>query len=88
MTSTIDVTTIGRPSSAAGRKVRRHVRSLTGDFPEVDERGQEKWPRGDEQTWKGAMRGLYTGKHRLIARVCPPLTRNRLQMSRKLRRQS
>jgi len=34
----------------------------TGDFPEVDEKGQEKWPKGDETTWKTAMRDLTAGK--------------------------
>ncbi|KAI0318398.1 glycosyltransferase family 35 protein [Amylostereum chailletii] len=60
MTATIDVKAIGRPPSVEARKVRRHVRSLTGDFPEIDERGKEKWPRGDEATWKGAMRDVFT----------------------------
>lgn len=35
----------------------------TGDFPEVDEKGQEKWPKGDETAWKTAMRDITTGKH-------------------------
>ncbi|KAH9039129.1 glycosyltransferase family 35 protein [Lactarius pseudohatsudake] len=30
-----------------------------GDFPEVDEKGQEKWPRGDEQSWKAALRDIH-----------------------------
>jgi glycogen phosphorylase len=34
----------------------------TGDFPEVDEKGQEKWPKGDEKSWKDAMRGITSGK--------------------------
>jgi hypothetical protein len=34
----------------------------TGDFPEVDEKGQEKWPKGDEKTWKTAMRDIHSGK--------------------------
>jgi len=58
MTSTIDTASIGKPPLSAARAKRRHVRSLTGDFPEVDEKGQEKWPRGDEATWKTAMRGI------------------------------
>lgn len=33
-----------------------------GDFPEVDEKGQEKWPKGDEKTWKAALRGITTGE--------------------------
>ena len=33
----------------------------TGDFPEVDEKGQEKWPRGDEASWKAALRGVDGG---------------------------
>ncbi|KAK7460678.1 Non-essential glycogen phosphorylase [Stygiomarasmius scandens] len=53
MTSTIDPKAIGKPTRA-----RRHVRTLTGYLPEVDESGKEKWPRGDEKTWKEAMRAL------------------------------
>jgi len=62
MTAIIDPKTIGRGS-------RRHVRSLTGYTPEKDETGKEKWPRGDEQVWKTAMRGLDSGEHafKLIA---------------------
>ncbi|ETW79674.1 glycosyltransferase family 35 protein [Heterobasidion irregulare TC 32-1] len=60
MTSTIDTTTIGKPPPPAARRARRHVRSLTGDFPEVDEKGEEKWPRGEEAAWKEAMRDLHT----------------------------
>ncbi|KAI0078412.1 glycosyltransferase family 35 protein [Panus rudis PR-1116 ss-1] len=54
MTSTIDPTKIGKPQQRA----RRHVRSLTGYTPETDEKGREKWPRGDEQTWKAGLRGV------------------------------
>lgn len=60
MTSTIDTATIGKPPPPAARRARRHVRSLTGDFPEVDEKGEEKWPRGEEVAWKEAMRDLHT----------------------------
>jgi starch phosphorylase len=59
MTSTIDITSIGKPPPTARAK-RRHVRSLTGDWPEVDEKGQEKWPKGDEKSWKAALRGVTT----------------------------
>lgn len=38
------------------------MRSRVGDFPEVDEKGQEKWPKGDEKTWKAALRGVTTGE--------------------------
>jgi starch phosphorylase len=38
------------------------VRPRIGDFPEVDEKGQEKWPKGDEKTWKAALRGITTGE--------------------------
>ncbi|KAH9990866.1 glycosyltransferase family 35 protein [Russula vinacea] len=48
--STIDTSTIGKPSTTGPRAKRRHVRSLT-----VDEKGQEKWPKGDEKTWKAAL---------------------------------
>ncbi|CAL1697658.1 unnamed protein product [Somion occarium] len=54
MTSTIDPSTIGKPARA-----RRHVRSVTGYFPEIDEKGQEKWPRGDEKVWKAGLRGVH-----------------------------
>ncbi|KAL1739262.1 carbohydrate phosphorylase-domain-containing protein, partial [Schizophyllum fasciatum] len=56
MTSTIDPKAIGKPAPRA----RRHVRSLTGYLPETDESGNEKWPRGDEKTWKENMRSLET----------------------------
>lgn len=56
MTSTIDPSTIGKPARA-----RRHVRSVTGYFPEIDEKGQEKWPRGDEKVWKAGLRGVHRG---------------------------
>ncbi|KAL1692664.1 glycosyltransferase family 35 protein [Schizophyllum commune] len=56
MTSTIDPKAIGKPAPRA----RRHVRSLTGYLPETDEHGKEKWPRGDEKTWKENMRSLET----------------------------
>lgn len=29
----------------------------------MDEKGQEKWPKGDEKTWKTAMRDITSGKH-------------------------
>jgi hypothetical protein len=38
------------------------VRPRVGDFPEVDEKGEEKWPKGDEKTWKTALRGITTGE--------------------------
>jgi hypothetical protein len=38
------------------------LRSRIGDFPEVDEKGQEKWPKGDEVAWKAALRGVTTGE--------------------------
>ena len=38
------------------------MRPRVGDFPEVDEKGQEKWPKGDEKTWKAALRGITTGE--------------------------
>jgi glycogen phosphorylase len=34
----------------------------TGDFPDLDEKGQEKWPKGDEQSWKAAMCDIHSGK--------------------------
>ncbi|KAK0219004.1 glycogen phosphorylase [Armillaria fumosa] len=55
MTSTIDPKSIGRPA-----RPRRHVRSLTGYLPEIDETGKEKWPKGDEKIWKDGMRGVDT----------------------------
>ncbi|KAH0834128.1 glycogen phosphorylase [Lanmaoa asiatica] len=55
MTSILDPTTIGRP-----KRPRRHVRSLTGYLPEVDDSGKEKWPRGEEEVWKDGYRHLDT----------------------------
>ncbi|KAF8903189.1 glycogen phosphorylase [Mucidula mucida] len=57
MTSVIDPKAIGKPIRA-----RRHVRTLTGKWylPETDEAGKEKWPRGDETTWKANTRGVDT----------------------------
>ena len=57
MTSTIDPSKIGKPVQRA----RRHVRSLTGYKPETDEKGQEKWPKGDEKVWKDGLRGVDRG---------------------------
>ncbi|KAF8200227.1 glycogen phosphorylase [Pholiota molesta] len=47
MTSTIDPKSIGKPA-----RPRRHARTLTGYLPEKDASGKDKWPRGDEKTWK------------------------------------
>ncbi|KAJ3826219.1 glycogen phosphorylase [Lentinula raphanica] len=55
MTSVIDPKTIGKPV-----RPRRHVRTLTGYTPETDESGKEKWPRGDEKTWKEGFRSVNT----------------------------
>ncbi|KAF9010316.1 glycogen phosphorylase [Hymenopellis radicata] len=55
MTSIIDPKAIGKPT-----RPRRHVRTLTGYLPETDEAGKEKWPRGDEATWKANTRGVDT----------------------------
>ncbi|EKM52475.1 glycosyltransferase family 35 protein [Phanerochaete carnosa HHB-10118-sp] len=52
MTSTIDPKAIGKPAPK-----RKHARTLTGYLPEVDESGQEKWPRGEEKVWKEGTRG-------------------------------
>ena len=56
MTSVLDTSSIGRP-----KRSRRHVRTLTGYLPEKDASGKEKWPRGDEKTWKDGLRPLDTG---------------------------
>lgn len=53
MTSVIDTSTIGKVKRPAMRP-----RSLTGYFPETDASGKEKWPRGDEKTWKDGLRRL------------------------------
>lgn len=53
MTSVIDPKTIGKPL-----RPRRHVRTLTGYVAETDATGKEKWPRGDENSWKAGLRGL------------------------------
>ena len=29
-----------------------------GYFPETDEQGNEKWPRGDKKVWEAGTRGL------------------------------
>ena len=71
MTSTIDPKAIGKPAPRA----RRHVRSLTGYLPETDEHGKEKWPRGDEQTWKENMRSLETGASPALSARIARLTR-------------
>ncbi|KAH8077380.1 glycogen phosphorylase [Cristinia sonorae] len=55
MTSIIDPSTIGKPQNTARR---RHVRTLTGYTPDTDEKGKEKWPRGDEKVWKDGLRGV------------------------------
>ncbi|EGO28736.1 glycosyltransferase family 35 protein [Serpula lacrymans var. lacrymans S7.9] len=52
MTSVTDPSTIGRPAM--------RPRSLTGYLPERDASGKEKWPRGDEKTWKDGLRKLDT----------------------------
>jgi glycogen phosphorylase len=85
MTSTIDISSIGKPPHTGPRGKRRHVRSLTGkssrpyerycsesppfhigDFPEVDEKGQEKWPKGDEKAWKAALRDINSSELNLF----------------------
>ncbi|KAM6493075.1 glycogen phosphorylase [Amanita muscaria] len=53
MTSVIDPKTIGKPA-----RPRRHARTLTGYVAETDATGKEKWPKGDENSWKAGMRGL------------------------------
>ncbi|KAF9066048.1 glycogen phosphorylase [Rhodocollybia butyracea] len=55
MTSVLDPKTIGKPV-----RPRRHVRTLTGYTPDVDESGKEKWPRGEEKVWKEGTRGVDT----------------------------
>ncbi|KIL64364.1 glycosyltransferase family 35 protein [Amanita muscaria Koide BX008] len=53
MTSVIDPKTIGKPA-----RPRRHARTLTGYVAETDATGKEKWPKGDENSWKAGIRGL------------------------------
>ncbi|KAJ7661723.1 glycosyltransferase family 35 protein [Mycena rosella] len=55
MSTFIDPKSIGKPV-----RPRRHVRTLTGYLPETDASGKEKWPRGEEKVWKGAMRDVDT----------------------------
>ncbi|PVG00093.1 putative glycogen phosphorylase [Serendipita vermifera] len=50
MSHSFDTKAIGKP--------RAHKRTATGYLPEVDDQGQEKWPKGDEQTWKAGMRDV------------------------------
>jgi hypothetical protein len=33
----------------------------TGYVAEIDEKGEEKWPRGDEKVWKAGLRGIDSG---------------------------
>ena len=46
--------------NAAG--VRSHT-NTSGYFPEVDESGKEKWPRGEEKVWKDGLREPDKGRH-------------------------
>lgn len=39
------------------------TRTHTGYTPDTDEKGQEKWPRGDEKVWKEGIRGVDKGVH-------------------------
>ncbi|KAF7303281.1 Alpha-1,4 glucan phosphorylase [Mycena kentingensis (nom. inval.)] len=69
----VDPKTIGKPTRAR-RHVRtltgefcHHaplsvllIVPIAGYLPETDVDGKEKWPRGDEQTWKQNMRGVET----------------------------
>jgi starch phosphorylase len=50
MSKHFDTQALGKP--------KRHVRSATGYFPETDATGKEKWPRGDEETWKAGLRSV------------------------------
>ena len=47
---------------------------MLGDFPEIDEGGKEKWPRGDEKVWKDAMRGVHGGTSTAARRLVPTLS--------------
>ncbi|PIL26155.1 hypothetical protein GSI_11910 [Ganoderma sinense ZZ0214-1] len=58
MTSTIDPSTIGKPTKHTKTGPRRHVRSLTGYTAETDATGKEKWPIGDEKVWKEGIPGI------------------------------
>uniref|UniRef100_A0A5K1K306 Alpha-1,4 glucan phosphorylase n=1 Tax=Ganoderma boninense TaxID=34458 RepID=A0A5K1K306_9APHY len=58
MTSTIDPSTIGKPTKHTKTGPRRHVRTLTGYTAETDATGKEKWPVGDEKVWKEGIPGL------------------------------
>ncbi|KAI0370981.1 glycogen phosphorylase [Pilatotrama ljubarskyi] len=60
MTSTIDPSTIGKPTKGTKTAQRRHVRTLTGYTPETDASGKEKWPVGDEKVWKEGIPSLTT----------------------------
>ncbi|KIY50861.1 glycosyltransferase family 35 protein [Fistulina hepatica ATCC 64428] len=64
MTSIIDTARIGQPAP----RPRKHIRTLTGYVPEKDETGKERWPRGDEATWRAAMREADGGDEPSIAR--------------------
>jgi len=64
------------------------VRSRIGDFPEVDEKGQEKWPKGDENTWKVALRGVASGELSSHRPSIPRLTVCRVTRNYKVYRES
>jgi hypothetical protein len=54
MSQTFNTKELGKP--------RHHKRTATGYIPEVDEKGEEKWPRGDEATWKAGLKGVDTSE--------------------------
>ena len=64
------------------------LRSRTGDFPEVDEKGKEKWPKGDEETWKVALRGVTSGELSSHRPSIPRLTVCRVTRNYKVYRES
>jgi starch phosphorylase len=80
MTSVLDPSTIGKPRrprkhvrTLTGKEhslfagaADRHPR-FAAFFPERDASGKEKWPRGDEKTWKAGAPGLSDGNARNLA---------------------
>lgn len=45
----------------------------TGYIPDVDEKGEEKWPRGDETTWKAGLKGVDSSAYLYFFSVVPIL---------------
>ena len=95
MTSTIDPTKIGKPQPAHKRRHVRTLTGAysrsrdsythseqfwAGYIPETDEKGHEKWPRGEEKVWKAGLRGVDKGMC-LLQHICVSLLYIRATMA-------